>query len=110
MSGYRLATYQSDLGARAGVIVGESVYDAAQLTGKPEYASTMAIVEDWPRASDAIATAARKPSAKSWPLSQTHLRAPLLRPGAIYCAGANYRDHAAEMARRLNRPVEEDPR
>src|SRR6266481_4550581 len=30
-------------------------------------------------------------------------------PSAIYCAGANYADHAAEMARRMNRPPEPDP-
>ena len=35
--------------------------------------------------------------------------APVLWPSAIYCAGANYADHAAEMARRMNRPLEPDP-
>ncbi len=39
-----------------------------------------------------------------WPVTDAHLRAPVLWPSAIYCAGANYRDHAAEMARVLNRP------
>ena len=37
------------------------------------------------------------------------MRAPLLWPYTIYCAGANYADHAAEMARRMNRPPEPDP-
>jgi 2-keto-4-pentenoate hydratase/2-oxohepta-3-ene-1,7-dioic acid hydratase in catechol pathway len=45
-----------------------------------------------------------------WPLADTHLRAPLLWPSAIYCAGANYRDHAAEMAERLGRPKDPDPK
>jgi len=35
--------------------------------------------------------------------------APVRWPSAIYCAGANYADHAAEMARRMNRPPEPDP-
>ena len=45
----------------------------------------------------------------SRPLARTKLRAPVLWPSAIYCAGANYADHAAEMARRMNRPLDPDP-
>jgi len=110
MSGYKLATYQSDGGPRAGVVVGESVFDAAELTGRAAYATTLAILEDWKRASDAIATAARSPRGKAMKLSQTHLRAPVLWPSAIYCAGANYSDHAAEMAARMNRPLDPNPK
>jgi 2-keto-4-pentenoate hydratase/2-oxohepta-3-ene-1,7-dioic acid hydratase in catechol pathway len=44
------------------------------------------------------------------PLIQTSLRAPILWPSAIYCAGANYSDHAAEMAKRANRPEEPNPK
>jgi 2-keto-4-pentenoate hydratase/2-oxohepta-3-ene-1,7-dioic acid hydratase in catechol pathway len=33
----------------------------------------------------------------------------VLWPSAVYCAGANYADHVAEMARRMNRPPEPDP-
>src|SRR4029079_17013465 len=39
----------------------------------------------------------------------TKLLAPLRWPSAIYCAGSNYADHAAEMSRRMNRPIEPDP-
>jgi hypothetical protein len=42
-------------------------------------------------------------------LAQTRLLAPLLYPGAIYCAGANYSDHAAEMNARQGRPPDPDP-
>ena len=41
--------------------------------------------------------------------ARTKLLAPVRWPSAIYCAGANYADHAAEMARRMNRPMEPDP-
>ncbi len=37
------------------------------------------------------------------------LLAPIRWPSAIYCAGANYADHAAEMARAQNRPPPPDP-
>jgi 2-keto-4-pentenoate hydratase/2-oxohepta-3-ene-1,7-dioic acid hydratase in catechol pathway len=110
MAGYRLATYQSSNGPRAGIIVGETVFDAAELTDTPGYASVLAILEHWPKADDAISTAARRANAKGWLLAQTHLRAPVLWPGTVYCAGANYRDHAAEMAKRMNLTVNPDPK
>jgi len=111
MAGFRLATYQSANGPRAAVIIGEMVFDAAELTNDAGYASMLGILEDWPRAGDLIATlSAQKSAARAWPLADTHLRAPILRPSAIYCAGANYRDHAIEMAQRMNRPLDKDPR
>jgi 2-keto-4-pentenoate hydratase/2-oxohepta-3-ene-1,7-dioic acid hydratase in catechol pathway len=110
MAGYRLATYQSSSGPRAGIVVGETVFDAAELTKRPSYASILGILEDWTKAADALANTTRLADAKGWPLAQTHLRAPVLWPQAIYCAGANYRDHAAEMAKRMNIVVNPDPK
>jgi 2-keto-4-pentenoate hydratase/2-oxohepta-3-ene-1,7-dioic acid hydratase in catechol pathway len=110
MAGYRLANYQAPNGARAGIIIGDSIFDAAALTDRASYATMLGILEDWPRAADLIQTAMRINPANGLPLADTHLRAPLLRPGAIYCAGANYRDHAAEMAKRLGRPLDPDPK
>ena len=43
------------------------------------------------------------------PLAQASLLAPITNPGAIYCAGANYADHAAEMAARSGQPAPPDP-
>ena len=43
------------------------------------------------------------------PIEAVHLLAPILNPGAIFCAGANYQDHAEEMAMRAGRPPPEDP-
>ena len=37
------------------------------------------------------------------------LLAPVLPPGTIFCAGANYRDHVDEMSRAMNLPQEPDP-
>lgn len=110
MAGYRLATYQSASGPRAGLIVGETIFDAAELTKQPRYASVLGILEDSTKAADALAKAANHANAKGWPLAQTHLRAPVLWPQAIYCAGANYRDHAAEMAKRMNIAVNPYPK
>lgn len=112
MAGYKLATYQSVDGPRAGIVVGETVFDAAELSSQPSYASVLGILNDWPRADDALRAAVDKAArnTKGMPLQQTRLRAPVLWPSAIYCAGANYSDHAAEMAKRANRPPEPDPK
>jgi 2-keto-4-pentenoate hydratase/2-oxohepta-3-ene-1,7-dioic acid hydratase in catechol pathway len=112
MAGYKLATYQSPDGPRAGLIVDEKIFDAAKVTGKPAYATVLGILEDWRTARGTLAKAAAaagKSRAKALPLGRTKLLAPVRWPSAIYCAGANYADHAAEMARRMNRPLEPDP-
>jgi 2-keto-4-pentenoate hydratase/2-oxohepta-3-ene-1,7-dioic acid hydratase in catechol pathway len=112
MAGYKLATYQSMEGPRAGLVVGETVFDAAELTGQSSYATVLGILDDWPRAGAALQTSLGKAArnTRGIPLQQTRLRAPVLWPSAIYCAGANYSDHAAEMAKRANRPPEPDPK
>jgi 2-keto-4-pentenoate hydratase/2-oxohepta-3-ene-1,7-dioic acid hydratase in catechol pathway len=109
MTDYKLATYQSETGPRAGIIIGNSVFDAAKLTGQTAYSSVIGILEDWTRATDRIRGAIGN-AAQGMPLAATHLRAPVLWPSAIYCAGANYRDHAKEMAERLGRPLGPDPK
>jgi 2-keto-4-pentenoate hydratase/2-oxohepta-3-ene-1,7-dioic acid hydratase in catechol pathway len=112
MAGYKLATYQSMQGPRAGIVVDETVFDAVELTGQASYVSVLSILEDWHRANETLHAALEKRGqpAKAMPLVQTRLRAPVLWPSAIYCAGANYSDHAAEMARRANRPEEPNPK
>jgi 2-keto-4-pentenoate hydratase/2-oxohepta-3-ene-1,7-dioic acid hydratase in catechol pathway len=109
MTGYKLATYQSENGPRAGIIVGDSVFDAAELTGQTGYTTLLRILEEWPHARELLQAAARNVGA-GWKIEETQFRAPLLWPGSIYCAGANYRDHAAEMAKRMNRPPDADPK
>src|ERR687887_1196812 len=112
MAGYKLATYQTSDGPRAGLVIDDKVFDAAKLTGKATYASVLAIIEDWRTARGVLnkaAAAAGKSRVKPLPLARTKLLAPVRWPSAIYCAGANYADHAAEMARRMNRPLEPDP-
>ncbi|MFZ0423363.1 MAG: fumarylacetoacetate hydrolase family protein [Xanthobacteraceae bacterium] len=111
-AGYKLATYKSSDGPRAGLIIGEEVFDAAKLTGKPAYATVVGILEDWKSAEGALKLAvakAAKSKAKRLPLKKTKLLAPVRFPSAIYCAGANYGDHAAEMAAREGRPAPADP-
>jgi 2-keto-4-pentenoate hydratase/2-oxohepta-3-ene-1,7-dioic acid hydratase in catechol pathway len=111
-AGYKIATYRSGEGPRAGLVIGEDVFDAAKLTGKPAYASVIGILADWKAAEAALkkATAgAGKSRAKRQPLKKTKLLAPVQFPSTIYCAGANYADHAAAMAAREGNPPPLDP-
>src|SRR5437899_429509 len=101
---YKLLSYQSGREARAGILVGEQIYDAARLAGQPAWSSVLGALQDWGRAHRAFAAGAKgiaagRSKAKGLPLERAKLLAPVLYPGNIYCAGANYTDHMAEMAR-----------
>ena len=115
---YRLVSFVDRSGAtRAGVAVHGQVYDAADLlraSGLPDAAATMAgLLDDWPgmdeRILEAVNSSALRTTA-SWPIDSVALVAPVPAPGAIYCAGVNYRCHREEMARVHNRPPEPDLR
>jgi len=103
---YKLLSYQAGRAARAGALVEDAVYDAAKVTGVAAHASVLGVLEDWSRARRLLAQAAKRLEAgrgrgraKGIPLKRVKLLAPVLYPGNIYCAGANYTDHMAEMAR-----------
>jgi 2-keto-4-pentenoate hydratase/2-oxohepta-3-ene-1,7-dioic acid hydratase in catechol pathway len=111
-TGYKLATYQSPDGPRAGLVVEDKVFDAAKLTGKTAYARVIDILEDWKAAAPKLAAAAAKAGkgrVHGLPLKRVRLLAPVLWPAAIFCAGANYADHVAEMNKAHGRPPEADP-
>ena len=98
MAGYKLATYQTADGPRAGLVIDDKVFDAAKLTGKGAYATVLGILEDWKTAQGVLrkaAAAAGKSRLKALPLGRAKRLAPVRWPSAIYCAGANYADHAA---------------
>jgi 2-keto-4-pentenoate hydratase/2-oxohepta-3-ene-1,7-dioic acid hydratase in catechol pathway len=101
---YRLLSFRSGRETRAGLLVGEQVYDAARVTGQPAWSSVLGALEDWSRAHRAFTAAAKRigggaSKSKGVPLGRAKLLAPVLYPGNIFCAGANYTDHMAEMAR-----------
>jgi 2-keto-4-pentenoate hydratase/2-oxohepta-3-ene-1,7-dioic acid hydratase in catechol pathway len=111
-AGYKLATYRTSEGPRAGIVIGDEVFDAARLTGKAIYATVAGILADWKAAEGALrqaAAGAAKSRAKRQPLSKTKLLAPVPHPQTIFCAGANYADHAAAMARKQGMPEPADP-
>jgi 2-keto-4-pentenoate hydratase/2-oxohepta-3-ene-1,7-dioic acid hydratase in catechol pathway len=116
MAGYKLATYQSADGPRAGLVIDDKLFDAAKLTRTAAYATVLAILEDWKNAQGVLKKAAAGAAKakggqplSSAKLSGAKLLAPVRWPSAIYCAGANYADHAAEMNARHGKPPDPDP-
>src|SRR6202035_2815025 len=63
-AGYKLATYRSADGPRAGLVVEDKVFDAAKLAGNAAYASVIGILNDWKAAAGTLKAAAAK-AAKS---------------------------------------------
>ena len=78
---------------RPGLLVGNHVFEAPRTT-VPELLGEIAL----------------QTKGNGIPLAEVKLHAPLLYPGTIYCAGANYSDHVAEMAKAQNMPPPVDPR
>lgn len=109
---YRLLSYSSSKGPRAGLAVDDKVFDVAALTGDARYATVLDILNDWRSAQRALRAAAAKVSARKTkirPVSRPKRLVPVLYPSALYCAGANYSDHMLEMARVQGIEPEPDP-
>src|SRR5258708_10437719 len=101
---YGLLSYTRGGEARPGILVGGQIYEAARLAGQPAWSSVLGVLEDWGKAHRAFAAAAKRigagrSKAKGVPLKRARLLAPVLYPGNIYCAGANYTDHIAAITR-----------
>ena len=98
---FKLLNYAGRQGeARAAILVADNVVVDLQeaLPGAAWAVSTLAVLAAWDEARPALRNlAAARPGVKRL-LGDVRLLAPLLYPPAIYCAGANYADHAAEMS------------
>jgi 2-keto-4-pentenoate hydratase/2-oxohepta-3-ene-1,7-dioic acid hydratase in catechol pathway len=99
--GYRLLSYKDGAKAKAGVLIGERIVPAtALLKGRDvDATSVLGLVRAW----DTVHARLHEAAQNSNPvdgllLAQAKLDAPILYPGALFCAGANYWDHLEEMA------------
>ena len=75
-------------------------------------ATVIDILNDWSSAKGTLkkaAAAAAKSRLKSQSLAKTKLLPPVMYPSAIYCAGADYKDHMEEMAKLQGMPPSPDP-
>jgi 2-keto-4-pentenoate hydratase/2-oxohepta-3-ene-1,7-dioic acid hydratase in catechol pathway len=90
------------------MIIENRVVDIASLSGRRSDESVLEILEHLEESVSRLdALAATNPAGK--PLSEVVLLAPIPVPPAIYCAGSNYADHAAEMAKANGREPPKDP-
>ena len=110
MSSYRILTYRAQQGPRAGILIGEEVHDAAELTSDARYSSVSAILNDWNNAEKALKAGAAKASKGGRQLNAVSLLTPVPEARAIFCAGANYSDHVEEMRVALRLEPEPDPK
>lgn len=99
----QLVTYRSAQGIRTGLMQNDKIYASGR------YASMQDVLDDWVQASERLPDVAQRLADRS-PETDVELLAPLPAPRNIYFAGANYKDHVAEMKRRLGLPLDEDPK
>jgi len=117
---YQLLTYAATDGDRAGLLIEGKIFDARQAANLVRnadaavWADCHRLIADWPhqapllaQAADAIAGGKSRQAGVG--RADVQLRPPIM-PRNIYFAGANYRDHVAEMARTLGLPLADDPR
>jgi 2-keto-4-pentenoate hydratase/2-oxohepta-3-ene-1,7-dioic acid hydratase in catechol pathway len=109
MANYKLVTFDAGQGARAGIVVGDTVHDAAEGTGNAKDASVRGIMADWDNAKGRLKALADKPKGNGHKLPSVKLLPPVTDPIGIFCAGANYSDHVLEMARAHGIEPEPDP-
>jgi 2-keto-4-pentenoate hydratase/2-oxohepta-3-ene-1,7-dioic acid hydratase in catechol pathway len=99
--GYRLLSYKDGATTKAGVLIGERIVPAtALLKGVDVDATTvLGLLRAWDTVHPRLHEAAQNSKANDGLLlAQAKLDAPILYPGALFCAGANYWDHLEEMA------------
>ncbi|AJQ47125.1 MULTISPECIES: fumarylacetoacetate hydrolase family protein [Pseudomonas] len=119
---YQLFAYYNDLQAQAtGLLVGEYAYDLARLATsagvKVPSVSLDALLDDWAATNtqlqalaDSVFGAPALHEGYRLDLEAVEFAPFLARPGTIYAAGANYRDHVEAMARAFNMKLSLDPR
>jgi 2-keto-4-pentenoate hydratase/2-oxohepta-3-ene-1,7-dioic acid hydratase in catechol pathway len=105
-SGYRLLSYVDGGTVKAGVLVKDRVIPAASLLPglDVDRSSVLGLLRAWDAVHPRLHAAAlnAQPS-DGVPLADVKLLAPILYPGTLFCAGANYWDHLQEMAESIER-------
>ena len=95
---FRLLTFRDNQRRnRPGILVDKSVYDIGD-----EFDSVLSILEGWDKIEQQLMEMgqqlAQNPNPSGASVHEVSLAPPILYPGALYCAGANYADHVLEMS------------
>lgn len=108
---FRLLTYARDNKPVGAVFMNNQVFDLADVL--PRAPTVLDVLNDWENTQPVLATLAKDSSRLAWlsgrSLDTVTYLPPVLYPNGIYCAGANYTDHLAEMSKAFNLPAEPDP-
>jgi len=99
--GYRLLSYADGGKPKAGVLIGERIVPATKLLKLDDVDATsvLGLLRAWDTVHPRLHDAAQNSKADDGILlTQAKVLAPVLYPGALFCAGANYWDHLEEMA------------
>ena len=100
-SEYRLVSYIDGGTTKAGALVGDRIVPVTSLLQGVDVDSTsvLGLLRNWDIVHPRLHAAAQKVKPTDGiPLADAKLQAPILYPGALFCAGANYWDHLEEMA------------
>ena len=111
MATFQLLTYAKAGRPTGAVQIDGRVIDLRDAT--PDTPAVLDVLNVWDRASATLGALAddsgRTAALPGQVLAGLTLLPPVLYPNGIYCAGANYKDHVAEMARAFKLPPEPDP-
>lgn len=97
---FKLLTYLEADGPHAGVLAGDRVYRADQVlagAGLADAGTTLGILQEWDRALPLLHALGGGGAPGGIKLAEVKLTAPILYPGAFFCAAANYYKHSKEM-------------
>lgn len=105
---FSIASIVTSIGPRAALILNGQAIDIAKATGQEADASVLALLEHWDANMARLdQLAAANPTGVA--VESVTLLSPIPLPPVLYCAGSNYADHAAEMAKASGREPPKDP-
>ncbi len=110
-AGYRLVSFADAHGKPQGGVLADGRVIGLQDVLGPQFVTVMDVLRAWDAAHEKIAHAvdSKALAGKGRPLSEMKMLAPVLYPGAFYCAGANYWDHLEEMSEIAKRTTGKAP-
>ena len=95
---FRLLTFRDKQGNnRPGILVDQSIYDLSD-----KFNSVLEMLNNWEKTEQQLMEMGKQltqsPNDSGTPMNAVTLAPPILYPGTLYCAGANYADHVLEMS------------
>ena len=95
---FRLLTFRDKQGDnRPGILVDQSIYDLSD-----KFNSVLEMLNNWEKTEQQLMEMGKQltqnPNDSGAPMNAVTLAPPILYPGTLYCAGANYADHVLEMS------------